>query len=116
MVDGKNFNVHVTKLDKITNKSRATVPDEITDITVIKATGDILYQKFRKNGVISESYETALNLLDTTKDGYEFLLLLLQQAHTNLLVKSSATIDMPRFTTYKCIFKYAKAKCNLYHV
>ena len=106
---GKQYNIHITKLEDITNIPKATVPSDLTDFNAIQVTADILYQKFRKSDVIVDTYETAHHLLDTTTDGYEFLLLLLRQAHTKLLIKPSATADIPRFTTYKCIYKYARA-------
>ena len=75
---GKQHNVHVTKLEDITSVENATVPSALRDLDTIKLTGDILYQKFRKSGVISDTFASAHNLLDTTTNGYDFLLLLLR--------------------------------------
>lgn len=85
-----------------------TIPVELTNTNVINITGDILYQKFRQKDVMSNSYETAHNLLNTTTNGYEFLLLLLCQVHTKLLIRPFATVNIQRFSSYKCIYKYTK--------
>ena len=42
---GRNYNVHITKIDDVTNVSKATVPSSMTDITAIATTADCLYQK-----------------------------------------------------------------------
>ena len=99
-------NIYNTKLEQISNVPNATVHVELKDTSVINITGDILYQKFRQTDVISDSYETAHNLLDTTTNGYESLLLLLRQFHTKLLIRPSATVDIPQFSTYKCVYKH----------
>ena len=105
---GQNYNVHITKIDDVTNVPRPTVPISIPDLAAIGTTADCLYQKFRQEKVIDDDFSLAHNLLDTTSDGYEFLFQLLRLVHSNLMLKSSATQDIPKFSDYKDIYKYAR--------
>ena len=103
------YNVHITKIEDIKDVTNATVPSAINDVTVINITSNLLYQKFRRERTIDKGYETAWNLLDTTTNGSDFLMLLLRQAHTMLMAIPYASSDIPRYSSYKDIYKYAKA-------
>ena len=50
----------------------------------------------------------AHNILATTTNGFEFLQLVLQQSHPLLAIKNIATIDIPKYSTFKNLFRYAR--------
>ena len=76
---------------------------------MINITSNLLYQKFRREGTIAKEYETAWSLLDTTTNGFDFLMLLLRQAHALLMANPHASSDILNYSTYNDIYKYAKS-------
>ena len=85
------YNIHLAKHEDITDVPRPTIPTAISGNSTIKLTVDALHQNFQRKDTISDDFETAHSLLDTTKGIFGFLILLLRQAHTKLLVKPSAS-------------------------
>ena len=67
-----------------------------------------LHSKFSQDGVIDSTYKAAHNLLATTTSGYVFLQLLQQQSHPLLQIKSIATIDIPKYSDFGDLYRYAR--------
>ena len=88
---GRNYNIHINKIENITNVSNATVPTTLPDPSAISVTADCLCQKLKQNKVTDDDINLAYNLLNTTTNGFEYLFQLLRLVYTNLMVKSSAT-------------------------
>ena len=67
---------------------------------------------FREEGVISNSFEIAHNLLLTTSSGSDFLFYLLMIKHPRLALISLATIDISKYSETKNKYTYAKCIIN----
>jgi len=67
-----------------------------------------LHLKFSQEGVISSSYNDAHNLLAKTTSGYVFLELLQQQSYPHLAIRNIATIDIPKYSDFGDLFRYAR--------
>jgi len=50
----------------------------------------------------------AHNLLEITTDGYVFLQLLIQQVNPLLAVKTIATVDIPKYSSYNDLYRFSK--------
>ena len=101
---GKQYNMCVTDPKDIIDVPNAIIPTNLSqDVTTL--TGNTLYQKFRKTGTVDPNYYTALSLLYTTNCGFESFLLMLRQAHTNLLIKLHTSADVSNFMEFKNIYK-----------
>ena len=72
------------------------------------ATATALYTKFRQIDTIAKEYLTAHNLLATTTSGFEFLQLLMHQAHPLPTIKYIATVYIPKYSTFNDIYRYAR--------
>ena len=73
------------------------------------ATSTALYTKFCQIGTIDETYKNVHSLLQTTTDSYVFLQLLLQQVHPLLKIDTITVFDIPKYSTFRNLFEYAKA-------
>ena len=100
-------NVFLTPSDKITALLGAEPQAMKSDSR--NATATVLYTKFCQTDTIDPSYKDAQSLLEPTTDGYVFLQLLLQQVHPLLMIETVAVRDIPRYSTFKNLFTYAKA-------
>jgi len=78
------------------------------DPDYVSAMGTVLHSKMSQVNTITEKYKDAYNLLETTTDEYVFLQLLLQQVHPLLSIKNSATMDIPTYSSYNDLYRYAK--------
>ena len=65
------------------------------------ATAVAIYSKLRQKHTIAKTYSAAHNRLSTTTNGFEFLKLMLNQVHPLLAFKNIATVDIPKYSTYK---------------
>ena len=83
------------------------VPDSM-DPDYVSAMGTSLHSKISQIDTITEKYKDAHNLFETTTDGYVFLHLLLQQVHPLLSINNSATMNIPKYSSYNNLYRYAK--------
>ena len=67
-----------------------------------------LQWKCSQTDIIATSYADAYNILATTTNGYVFLQLLVNQVHPLLEVKNISTIDIPKFSKFNNLFRYAR--------
>ena len=67
-----------------------------------------LHSKFCMEGVINPSYKDAHNLLATTIDEFVFLQLLQQPVHPLLMIRDVATVDIPKYSDFKNMFRYVR--------
>ena len=72
----------------------------------MKATA--IYAKLSQADTITTEYTDAHNILATKTNGSEFLQLLLQQVHPLLAIKHIATTDIPKYSLFKNLFRYAR--------
>ena len=83
------------------------VPDGMdSKCTLMTATA--LHSKLSMKGTIDLAYTDAHNILATTTDGYEVLQLLMNQFHPLLAIKNIATVDIPKYSSYRSLFRYAR--------
>ena len=94
-------------LAKEITPSRGVIPDGLDD-TCTQLTATALHSKLSATGKIHVSYTDAHNLLASTTDGYEVLQLLMNQVHPPLVIKNIATVDIPKYSTYNSLFRYAR--------
>ena len=78
------------------------------DPDFVSTMGTALHSKMIQVDTIDEKYKDAHNLLQTTADGYVFLQLLIQQVHPLLAIKIVSTMDIPRYSSYNDLYRYAK--------
>ena len=67
-----------------------------------------LHSEFSQDGVIDHTYTAAHNLFTTTTSGCVFLQLLMKQLYVLLAITNIATIDIPKYTDFNDIFRYAR--------
>ena len=72
-------------------------------------TSTTIYTKICQEGIIDPTYKNKLSLRDTTKCGFQFLQLLLFQAHPQLKLNGIATQDIPKFSETGNLYLYAKS-------
>jgi len=99
-------NIFLRPASEIT-RSEGVVPDGL-DATCTQLTATALHSKLSATGTINMAYVDAHNLLASTTDGYEVLQLLLNQVHPLLVVKNIATVDIPKYSTYNSLFRFAR--------
>ena len=88
-------------------RTSGVVPDNM--LPVSEWIVDIaLYSKFCMNNVINSSYKDALNLLMTTTNGLIFLKIIQQQVHPSLKIDTIVTIDIPKYSDFNSLFRYAR--------
>ena len=92
--------IEITPLDGV-------VPDFIS-YDCERMTATALYSKLSQNDTIAIDYADAHNMLATTTNGYEFLQLIIQQVHPLLAIKNIATIDIPKYSSFNNLFRYAR--------
>ena len=100
------FNIFLRPSDEI-SRARGVLPDSM-DPHAENATATALYTKFRQADTIAKDYSAAHNLLSTTTNGFEFLQLIMNQVHPLLAIKNIATIDIPKYSTYRDLYRYAR--------
>ena len=83
-------------------------PDGIS-IECSEMTSTTIYTKLCQENIIDTNYKNALSIRDTTKCGYQFLQLLLYQAHPQLLIHSIAIQNIPKYSTTSNLYSYAKS-------
>ena len=106
LIQAKGYKIFLRPSEEIT-PTEGVIPDGLsTECKNITATA--LHSKLSQANSIAASYVDAKNLLATTTDGYEFLQLLMNQQHPLLVVKNIATVDIPKYSTYKSLFRYAR--------
>ena len=99
-------NIFLRPADEIT-PTHGVIPDGL-DATCTQLTATALHSKLSATGTIHVSYTDAHNVLASTTDGYEVLQLLMNQAHPLLVVKNIATVDIPKYSSYNSLFRYAR--------
>ena len=67
-----------------------------------------IYAKLSQDDSIATEYTNTHNILATTTNSFEFLQLLLQQFHPLLAIKNIATINVPKYSALKNLFRYAR--------
>ena len=67
----------------------------------IAITSTAIYTKLSQADSITRSYTDAHNILATTIDRFEFLQLIMQQAHPLLAIKNISTVYIPKYSDYK---------------
>ena len=105
-VQSKRFNMFL-RPSKDINKLLGIVPSAM-DPDCVSAMGTAVHSKMSQVDTIDEKYKDAKNLLQTMTDGYVFLQLLIQQLHPLLTIKTVATMDIPRYSSYNDLYRYAK--------
>ena len=106
LIQAKGYHIFLRPSDEITSTD-GVIPDGLSK-QCRDMTATALHSKLSQSKSIAESYVDAKNLLATTTDGYEFLQLLMNQQHPLLVVKNIATVDIPKYSTYKSLFRYAR--------
>ena len=106
VIQAAGFNIFLRPSDEIT-KVNGVIPDYM-DPDTESATATALYTKFRQTDTIAKEYSAAHNLLSTPTSGFEFLQLLMHQTHTLLAIKNIATVDIPKYSTFNDIYRYAR--------
>ena len=105
-VHALRFNVSLRPSSQII-KIKGVVHDNPTDDSrAVIATA--LYSKFSQANTISSSYKNALNILDTTTDGYAFIQIFLRQVHPLLVNKNIFTANISKFSTSCNLYQFAK--------
>ena len=111
---GMQCNIVLLALDAITPEGGIFHPDLPLDTRA--AIDTALGTKFLDTEVVTNEYSEARDLLITTTSGSEFLFQLLMIKHPKLASVSLATVDIPSYSTTKCLYKYAKAINNYIEV
>ena len=99
-------NIFLRPANEIT-RTKGVVPDGL-NATCTQLTATALHSKLSATGTINAAYIDAHNLLASTTDGYEVLQLLMNQVHPLLVVKNIATVDIPKYSTYNSLFRFAR--------
>ena len=71
------------------------------------ATGFVLHSKISQLNTVAVAYKVADNFLETTTD-VVFLHQLLQQIHPLLVFNNVATVNIPNYSIFNNLYKYAK--------
>ena len=103
---GLRYNIYLRKDNEI-DKDHGVIPDGLTHETE-EIISTAIYSKCMQDKIIDESFTEAINLRATTRNGFQFLQLLLQLTHPKLTITSVATIDIPKFSDSNDLFVYAK--------
>ena len=111
---GTQYNIVLMAVNKITPDSGIFHPDlqDVTKVLIDTA----LDTKFLEDDVLSKDFSEAKNLLLMMTFGSEFIFQLLLIKHSKLTSVSLATINIPKYSTSKCLYKYAKAINNYVEV
>jgi len=105
-VQSKQFNIFL-RPSKDINKLLGVVPSAM-NLDFASTMGTALHSKMSQVDNIDEKYKDAHNFLQMTTDGYVLLQLLIQQAYPLLTIKTVATMDIPRYSSYNELYRYAK--------
>ena len=100
------YNIFLRPSDEIT-PTEGVVPYGMSP-ECEKMTATALYSKFCQKDTIATTYTDAHNMLATTTNGFEFLQLLIQQVHPLLAIKNIATVDIPKYSSFNNLFRYAR--------
>ena len=106
LTQATGYTVFLRPSDDITS-TNTVVPDGM-DPKSTQVSATTLHSKLSMKGTIADTYTDAHNLLATTTDGYEVLQFLMNQCHPSLAVKNIATVDIPKYSTYNSLFRYAR--------
>lgn len=71
------------------------------------ATGIVLHSKISQLNTVAVAYKVADNLLETTNNDFS-LHQLLQQVHPLLVFNNVATVNIPKYSIFNNLYKYAK--------
>ena len=88
--------------------SDGVVPDSMSPEYERRATTTALYSKFSHPDTIATAYTDVHNLLATTTNGYVFLQLLIQQVYPLLVIAAITTINIPKYSEYKNLFRHTR--------
>ena len=100
------FHIFLQPSDEIT-RVKGVVPNYMDPEAEI-VTSTTLYTKLYQIDTIAKEYSAAHNLLASITSGFEFLQLLIHQVHPLLAIKNIATVDIPKYSTYQYIYRYAR--------
>ena len=100
------YNIFILPSNELSS-SNGAVPDYMSP-ECKSTTAMALYSKLSHPDTIDTEYTDAHNLLATKIDGYVFLQLLVQQVHPILAITNIATIDIPKYSKYKNLFRYTR--------
>mgnify|MGYP003324218602 CR=1 FL=1 len=100
------YNVYLHNDSEI-KKDHGVIPYGLSHETeqIISTT---IYSKCMQDNIVDESFTEAINLPATTRNGYQFLQLLLQLIHPILTINSIAMMDIPKVSDPNDLFVYAK--------
>ena len=106
LIQAIGHNIFLRLASAIT-RSEGVVPDGL-DATCTQLAATALHFKLSATGTINAAYVDSHNLFASTIDGYEVLQLLMNQVHPLLVVKNIATVDIPKYSTYNILFRFAR--------
>ena len=104
---GWQYKVYVESIDAVDNHT--TVAPNHLSIEAKTLIGQTLHTKFRQHGTIKDTYTKGRALLNSTRDGYEFLEQLLLIVHPKFASVRQTIKDIPKFSQFNDLYLYATA-------
>lgn len=98
MIDIDSLPISSTEISK---------PDYYKQPAMIKM-GQLLYNKFNGTDIIQISFKEGRRILQTIKDGFEFLDTFLRELHSNFANMTSITGSIPKFSDKNDLYYYYK--------